>query len=93
MAKKNFPSAASPSARRLRGDARDKMVALQRRRWKRLAASFGKGELRRLAEGRLRHHGVAAQTADSDDWLAAAQSAYNSRAHLASRQMGTDRDW
>jgi hypothetical protein len=89
---KHFYLAASPSARRLQGAARVKVVEQQRRRWSTLSATFEPGEMKRLAAEILTLDGVATETADSDDWLAAAQTAYNHRAGVVSRRMYTHKD-
>lgn len=77
--------AASPSARRLTGERREAVVKRQRARWAELATTFAPGELTRLATERMLEADLTPADADSDDWLAAAQCAYNERASRLNR--------
>jgi len=77
--------AASPSARRLTGEAHDRAVQQQRVRWAKLAETFAPRELSRLAQQRMLQADLTPADADSDHWLAAAQSVYNDRASRMNR--------
>ncbi len=83
--KSNPLPAATPSARRLTGTEKQRVIEQQRDRWSRLASTFEDQSLTTLATERMLEADLTPADADSDAWLAAAQSVYNRRANRANR--------